>query len=93
MNSILYRIYTEDKNRAQLEKWCSDHLDSYTIISAVGRYDGYRKYSLIIEHIGTPDSESDVLELARYIALWNNQGEVIVTKQSIDMTVIDITNL
>lgn len=87
----LYRIYTEDKNRAAIKAACDVALPGYTIISAIGLWHGVEESSLIIEYIDFGDlllgHQRDIQEVIDTLALdikaVNNQEAVLVTVQDV----------
>jgi hypothetical protein len=76
---IQYRIYTEDKNRADIETIVARHFDSFTIIPTIGYWKGVAENSLIIEIFGN-DQFTTVKEVAEYIKELNKQECVLVTR-------------
>ena len=82
---MLYRIYTEDKNRYGIEKLLRSEFQSFTLIEVLGCWQGETEYSLIIEIMGDSYLENAVTHLARDLAKLNRQACVIV--QRLDCTV------
>jgi hypothetical protein len=85
----LYRIYTEDKNRADIEELAGNFLPSCTIYQAIGLWQGSKEHSLIIEYIDTLEmarpemAKENVHSLAVIIKKHNKQQAVLVTEQEI----------
>lgn len=73
----MYRIFTEDVNRAGIQSLCDSSFDGYTLIPAQGCYKGTREQSLIIE-ISTRSLDA-VTRLAQSIKALNRQDSVLVT--------------
>lgn len=80
---MLYRIFTEDKNRNEVEDIISKYFPGFTIISATGYYEGQKENSLIIElAISAMGDINKVYRIARLIKENNNQEVVMVQKIS-----------
>ncbi len=76
---MLYRIITEDKNRHKTVVLVTNHFKDFTIISAIGYWNGIAESSLIIE------VSTDVINagyrigvLAKLIKVQNQQDAVLV---------------
>jgi len=81
----LFRIYTEDKNRALVEGIMADQFDNFTVIEAAGYYNGTKEKSLILEVISEdPLARYTVNYVARAIRDANQQECVLVTEQTLD---------
>lgn len=76
----LFRIWTEDKNREQVEQLVARYFDGFSIVAAVGYWKGTREASLCIEIV--TDYPNGVRALARAIKSFNEQEAVLV--QEID---------
>jgi uncharacterized membrane-anchored protein YitT (DUF2179 family) len=72
----MYRIYTEDVNRTNIENILGAHVEGYTLFPAVGSWKGHKEQSLIIELADT--STKDVYSIAREIKQANRQDSVLV---------------
>ncbi len=79
---MLYRILTEDKNRPAIVDIVRKHFDGFTLIPAIGYWQGQEERSLIIE-IDTP-TKCAMHIVADEIAYVNKQQAVIM--QEIDST-------
>lgn len=73
----MYRIYTKDKNRSKIEHLVSASHDGFTLIPAIGFYQGKQEKSLIIEILET--TLADAVKLAESIKRSNRQASVLVT--------------
>lgn len=73
---MLYRLYTEDKNREAIVKIVSQETDGFTLIPAIGYWKGQPENSLIIELDGL--SAFDAGRIAEAIRQANNQQAVLV---------------
>jgi len=82
----MYRIYTEDKNRSVIFSLCSDTFDSFTVIPALGYWQGKPEDSLVIE-VETED-EIAMQKLAVAIRKANQQDAVLVSKVESKVTLI-----
>lgn len=58
---MLYRLFTEDKNRAEVEKIASKHFQGFTMISALGYWQRNPESSLIIEIVTENQDEVNAL--------------------------------
>lgn len=83
---ILYRIYTENKNREQIEKIVSELFDGFTVIESTGYWRGQREISLIIEILdtGLVNVAERIEFIAEKIKKINDQESVLVTKHEIE---------
>lgn len=79
---MLYRIFTEDKNRKTIIKLTSRLFDGFTVFQTVGYWKGTPERSLTIEIVGA--KRQDVRDLARAIKQINKQEAVLV--QAIEST-------
>ena len=78
---MLYRILTEDKNKALVMEIVSEFFDGYTVLSAVGVWNRQVEASMIIEidSNGLHDGKS-VEEIARRIKALNKQEAVLIQR-------------
>ena len=77
---MLYRILTENKNRQVVEDIVSAEFPGFTIIEAMGYWNGVRELSLIIE-IDTDGNEfkgMTVTRIAEMIKRHNQQESVMI---------------
>lgn len=74
----MFRIYTEDKNRPMVEKILSERLPSFTIIPAIGFWQGAKESSLCIEVLES-DRET-IASIASVIKAVNKQDAVLITE-------------
>jgi hypothetical protein len=72
----MYRIYTEDINRAGIEAILNSRFDAYTLLPAVGVWRGQREQSLVVE-VETQDRGA-VEDAARAIKEANRQEAVLL---------------
>lgn len=77
--SMLYRIFTEDKNQATIESILNKYFEGYTLYKADGFWRLQREQSLIIEII-TEDIDRTITELANEIKTANGQEAVLIQK-------------
>lgn len=76
---ILYRIMTEEVNRAEIIKLADKYFDGYSTSrpdTREGHWNGQEEKSLLIEVI--TDKKSDVMKLANDIKIMNKQEAVLV---------------
>ena len=76
---MLYRIFTEDKNRKKLEKIASKYFPGYTIFKAQGFWRLQKENSLIMEFV-IEDNDVKINKLAEEIKKENKQEAVLVQK-------------
>ncbi len=88
---MLYRIYTEDKNRESIEALVNQYFSGFTIIETTGYWEGTKEKSLIIEIITADHNGSTVRVLAEAIRSKNKQQSVLVTSTEIKQTFINNT--
>jgi len=74
---MLYRIFTEDKNKEQTEKLVTKYYPGFTIIKAQGFWRLQPENSLIIE-IVSEDQRDKVEKLCRDIKEANQQESVLL---------------
>ena len=85
---MIYRIYTENKNKDALLKAIDryGYPPGYTLFEGEGRYQlndkSYSEPSLVFEYIGNSEKADDfrVRNLAAFIKRYNNQQEVWIVK-------------
>jgi hypothetical protein len=83
----LYRIYTENKFRARIERRIAMSFDSFTILTGKGYWQGTPEDCLVIEIIEDSAGIS-VTHLANWIKNVNDQESVMVTVQDIEVKMI-----
>jgi hypothetical protein len=75
-----YRIYTEDKNREEVEKIVSSSFDGFTIYETTGYYKNVKEKSIVIEIIDRSlVADSRVKNIAARIKTLNSQEVMLVT--------------
>lgn len=72
----LYKIYTENKNRHELEKCIYRYFDCFTITQAAGHWLGHHEHSVIIDIV--TNKESEVYDMVWDIRKLLNQESVLV---------------
>ena len=90
---MFYRLYTEDKNRDKLIGLISESFQGFTIIEALGYWEGKPEKSLIIEIAMANDWS--IKELTADICKMNEQTCVLVSKIETENSLIgkDITTV
>ena len=83
----IYRLYTE--RRVNLAELTSRYFDGFTLIDAVGYWQGNAELSTIIEVIGTPADYVRVFTLARDIRKTNGQQSVYLVRAECEL--IEVT--
>ncbi len=81
---VKFTIYTEDKNRREIEVIVTKYFTGFTIIPAVGFYKGAREQSVIIELIldRTTKVFEDVKNLCEEIKKYNDQESILLTREN-----------
>ena len=77
----LYRIYTEDVNREEIERLAALHFDNFSINNQLGYWLGGREYSCVIEiyePVAFYHAQQKVGKLAQAIKQANKQEAVLV---------------
>ena len=82
----LYRIYTEDKNRAEVQKIASSRFEAFTLLEGNGFWRGVREACLILEFV--TDDAKLVGEVAQLIKTTNEQEAVLVVSSEVDSQLI-----
>ena len=77
----IFRIYTEDLNRDEIEKIVAAEFEDFTEIPAVGYFHGQKENSLVIEIVGRVDP-AKVENVAEAIRESNRQQAVMVTEEA-----------
>jgi len=82
---ILWRIYTELKNRAEIIRYAKRVFpnEGVTFYNGQGVWHGVIEQSLIIEFIGILNDELRVNNLALFIKNYNEQQAILVTAQEL----------
>lgn len=75
---MLFRIYTEDKNRPEVERIVTEQFDGFTLIGAAGYWQGEREQSLIVEIVAPINDAPKVFTVASAIKRANKQQAVLV---------------
>lgn len=83
-----FRIYTEDKNREEIQEETAVCFANFTIYLVEGCYQGQSEQSLVIEIITDEKEYPLVKTLAESIKHLNNQQAVCLTIQDIGVTTI-----
>lgn len=77
---MMYRIYTEDTNRAGIEAIVAQHFTGFTIYTATGYWNGIRENSLVIEIVCSVYHYRLILLVASQIKAINKQESVMLLK-------------
>lgn len=85
---VLYRIYTEDINRAWVIAYVSAAFDSFTLIPSTGVWKGAAESSLVIEIVGNRSVSPAVYGTAVGIKAHNNQDAILITQHPIEGVLI-----
>jgi len=72
----VYRIYTEDLNRAAILQLSGEQFQSFTLQTTTGYYQGRAEESVVLEIVQA--TEEEVLALAKRIRHLNGQKSVLV---------------
>ena len=83
----LYRIYTEDKQREDIDQVLKAHgIDSYTLIPTQGYWQGAQENSLIIEILS--DLPLPLQYIAQSIKLTLNREAVLYTAGEVEAQLV-----
>lgn len=82
----LYKIFTENKDRHELEKRIYQYFDSFTILTGMGQCHGHSEHSIVIEIV--TNKESEVYDLAWDIRKLLNQEAVLVVAVPCEMKLV-----
>ena len=76
---MIYRIYTEDKNRETIKAIMAEHFDGYSLIPCDGVWKGTSEPGLIVEVLTDHKGANGIMNrLARKIKAANQQESVLV---------------
>ena len=84
----LFRLYTEDIQRKEIERIILTRFSSWTFLEGRGCWQGGRENSLIIEIIASAVCLRSVEDIARRIKRTNNQQSVLITVTDIEIEYI-----
>ena len=76
---MLYRIFTENKNKKAIEKIINKYYEGYTLYKAEGFWRLQKENSLIVEII-TEDHATKINKIAKEIKAKNKQQAILVQK-------------
>lgn len=82
----LYKIYIENKNRSELVRCICQYFDNFTMLQAIGYWQGRSEHSIIIEIV--TNKESEVYDLAWDIGKLLKQDSVLVVAVPCEMKLI-----
>lgn len=90
---MVYRIYTEDKNRDKILAETSARFTGFTVIPVLGSWAGVQEASLIIEVISFAGAnhgynKTAIKELAEAIKALNSQEAVLITVSYLEAELI-----
>jgi len=85
---MLYRIFTEDINRKQVEGIVGSKYIGYTLLNATGVWNGQKEKSLIVEIITEKPEPKKVRWIAEKIKSHNNQEAVLIQTLKDNMELI-----
>jgi hypothetical protein len=74
--TIVYRIYTEDKNKRGILRLASERFESFTVQPTDGYYRGRRERSIVLEILGARAGQIE--DLAEQIRRMNGQKSVLI---------------
>ena len=78
--SKTFRIYTENKNKEDIQALVSKYFEGFTLYEAKGVWKGKSEPSLVIEVLGHGSLTGIVREVAEKIKKLNNQEAILVQK-------------
>lgn len=80
----MYRIYTENKNRSQIEQLVNNHFSGFTVYAAIGYWEEEKEKSLIIEVLGNEEDYNEIKTVCANIRDYNLQQSVLLTCQEVE---------
>lgn len=90
---MLYRVLTENVNRAGIERIVASHFDGFTIFTGIGYWKGSMEASLTIE-IDAPEADFYMVQLvAIEIKELNNQECVMIQQFAVQTVMVETVNV
>ena len=82
----LYQIFTEDKNRTQVERLVGVHFSGFSIYPGTGYWKGIKEQSLCIKILAQDQYEhkANIAELCQEIKLVNAQENVLLLEEEVN---------
>lgn len=87
-NMILYRIYTEDKNRSEVIERVTRDFDGFTVMTGDGYWKGKVENCLILEIITSSDNHDKILRIAEWIEVHNDQESVVIINHVVNVQTV-----
>ena len=82
---ILYRLYTENKNRKWLEQTIAERFDGFSIQEQTGYWQGQKEKNLCIEIMDNRKSAPMLIqEIVKAICGYNQQDYVLIQRIVLD---------
>jgi len=88
MNTI-YRIYTENKNKTEIENLIARTFTAFTVFLATGHWQGMPERSLVVEIAAHEKDYTTVAVLADEIRTLNDQDAVLIQSMPTTIKLID----
>jgi len=85
---ILYRIYTEDKNRSRVIERVTRDFDGFTVMTGDGYWKRHVESCLIIEIVTPSHNHDKILAIAEWIEACNDQESVAIITQTVDVQTV-----
>ena len=85
----IYRIYTEDKNRAGIVRIMADcFAEGFSVFPCLGFFAGETESGLVVEVLASEDQRPLILACADQIKTANSQQCVLVSEQEVKTTFV-----
>jgi len=75
---MLYRIYTENKNKRDVLALASGYFPGFTAFDGQGYWQGAAESSLVLEIVAPKTQKNEVESLAKHIKEFNTQEAVLL---------------
>ncbi len=87
---ILYRIYTEDKNRDIIEKILNKSMIAYTILRGTGVWNSVKESFLVVQFFSADKQDENIVSfVCAEIKRVNQQECVTYTKTDLDVRKVE----
>ena len=84
-----YRLYTENRNRAEVEAIISAEFAGFTVYETTGYWQGTSEHGLVVEIMADSDVPIVISEVAERIRDRNNQQAVLVSVHEVKTCLVE----